>query len=65
MDIQLNGVSGTGLIKELKQNHTTKHIPITAFAMKNDEIKISKFGCDMYISKPVSIDVFLKQLASL
>lgn len=60
MDIQLNGISGMDLIKELKQNHATKHIPITAFAMKNDEAKISKSGCDMYISKPVSIDVFFK-----
>lgn len=63
MDIQLNGISGIDLIKELKQNNTTKHIPIiaiTAFAMKNDEAKISKSGCDMYISKPVSIDIFFK-----
>ncbi len=63
MDIQLNGVSGTDLIKELKNNNTTKHIPIiaiTAFAMKHDETKISKSGCDMYISKPVSIDDFFK-----
>jgi len=63
MDIQLNKVSGIDLIKGLKKNSTTKHIPIiaiTAFAMKNDEAKISKSGCDMYISKPVSIDNFFK-----
>lgn len=63
MDIQLNDISGMDLIKELKQNQATKHIPIiaiTAFAMKNDEAKISKSGYDMYISKPVSIDVFFK-----
>ncbi len=61
MDIQLNEVSGIDLIKILKKNNTTKHIPIiaiTAFAMKSDEAKISKSGCDMYISKPVSIDNF-------
>ncbi|MEM6338572.1 MAG: response regulator [Pseudomonadota bacterium] len=61
MDIQLNEVSGIDLIKLLKKNSTTKHIPIiaiTAFAMKNDEEKISESGCDMYISKPVSIDNF-------
>lgn len=63
MDIQLNGVSGIDLIKELKKSTSTKHIPIiaiTAFAMKNDETRISKSGCDMYISKPVSIDDFFK-----
>jgi two-component system, cell cycle response regulator DivK len=65
MDIQLNGVSGIDLIKELKHEKNTKHIPIiaiTAFAMKNDETKISKSGCDMYISKPVSIDNFFESV---
>ena len=59
MDIQLNsGVSGLDLIQELKNNQHTKHIPIiaiTAFAMRNDEERISRTGCDMYLSKPVSI----------
>lgn len=61
MDIQLNGISGMDLIRDLKQNLETKKIPIiaiTAFAMKKDEIKISESGCDFYISKPVSIDNF-------
>ena len=65
MDIQLNEVSGIDLIKLLKQNSITKHIPIiviTAFAMKSDEAKISKSGCDMYISKPVSIDNFFSAI---
>jgi len=61
MDIQLNGVSGMDLIRSLKKNLETKKIPIiavTAFAMKNDEAKISESGCDFYISKPVSVDHF-------
>lgn len=61
MDIQLSGVSGIDIIKELKENPNTYDIPIiaiTAFAMKNDENKISESGCDMYLSKPVSIDIF-------
>lgn len=65
MDIQLNEVSGIDLIKLLKQNSITKHIPIiaiTAFAMKSDEAKISKSECDMYISKPVSIDNFFSAI---
>lgn len=61
MDIQLNGLSGIDLIKLLKANVETKAIPIiavTAFAMKNDEIKISEAGCNFYLSKPVSVDTF-------
>jgi two-component system cell cycle response regulator DivK len=63
MDIQLNGVSGIDLITELKKSSDTKNIPIvaiTAFAMKNDEAKILSSGCDMYLSKPVSIDNFFQ-----
>ncbi|RYE06428.1 MAG: response regulator [Rickettsiaceae bacterium] len=65
MDIQLNGISGIDIIKELKSATDTANIPviaITAFAMKNDEAKISESGCDFYLSKPVSIDLFFNTL---
>lgn len=61
MDIQLNNISGLDIIKELKNSTETKHIPIiaiTAFAMKHDEQHILQSGCDLYLSKPVSIDTF-------
>jgi two-component system cell cycle response regulator DivK len=67
MDIQLNGISGIDIIQELKVLEHTKHIPIiaiTAFAMKHDEARIIQSGCDMYISKPVSIDNFYKAIDS-
>lgn len=63
MDIQLNGISGIDIIKELKSNKLTHSIPIiaiTAFAMKHDEAKIIQSGCDLYLSKPVSIDKFFE-----
>lgn len=63
MDIHLNGLSGIDLVQILKNDSKTAHIPIiviTAFAMKMDEARISKSGCDMYLSKPVSIDKFFK-----
>ena len=61
MDIQLADVSGLDLIKILKNNPKTNKIPIiviTAFAMKNEVMRISDSGCDLYLSKPVSIDNF-------
>mgnify|MGYP003348524892 CR=1 FL=1 len=61
MDIQLADISGIDLIKALKNNPQTRIIPIiviTAFAMKNEVIRISESGCDLYLSKPVSIDNF-------
>lgn len=63
MDIQLKGISGIDIIKELKADKETLDIPIiaiTAFAMKNDEIKIRESGCNLYLSKPVSIDRFFE-----
>lgn len=67
MDIQLRGVSGIDLIKELKQDNNLRQIPIiavTAFAMKNDEAYISASGCDLYLSKPVHIDDFYKAVSN-
>lgn len=66
MDIQLGGISGLDIIKALKGAPDTSKIPIiavTAFAMKQDEIKIMESGCDMYISKPVSINQFFDAVA--
>lgn len=65
MDIQLGDISGIDIIKELKRTPSTSNIPIvaiTAFAMKNDEIRILESGCDVYLSKPVSIDLFFETL---
>lgn len=65
MDIQLNGISGIDLIRQLKTDSATSHIPIiavTAFAMKNDEIRILDSGCDLYLTKPISIDHFIKAI---
>lgn len=67
MDIQLGRVSGLDLIKIVKNDNDTKHIPIiaiTAFAMQTDQTLISNSGCDMYITKPVSIDKFFEAIDS-
>lgn len=61
MDIQLGDISGIDLIQQLKSDPETSHIPIisiTAFAMKQDEVRIIQCGCDLYLSKPVAIDNF-------
>jgi two-component system cell cycle response regulator DivK len=62
MDIQLPEVSGLDVIKWLKEDEKTRSIPIiavTAFAMKGDEERIREGGCEAYISKPISITMFL------
>ena len=65
MDIQLHGISGYDIIKELKSDRLYSNIPIvavTAFAMREDEEKILASGCEAYISKPISIEHFLQTI---
>jgi two-component system cell cycle response regulator DivK len=65
MDIQLPEVSGLEVTGWLKADEALRHIPviaITAFAMKGDEEKIRRGGCEAYLSKPISIVKFLETI---
>jgi two-component system cell cycle response regulator DivK len=62
MDIQLPEVSGLDVTKWLKEDEHLRHIPViavTAFAMKGDEERIREGGCEAYISKPITVSMFL------
>lgn len=57
LDWMLPGTSGIDFAKQLKQNHTTKEIPIimlTAKAEESNKIKGLETGADDYITKPFS-----------
>ena len=63
MDIQLPEVSGLDVTRWLKEDEELKSIPViavTAFAMKGDEERIRKGGCEAYLSKPISVAKFLE-----
>src|SRR6202451_2082837 len=54
MDIQLPEISGLDVTKKIKADKEIADPPIiavTAFAMKDDEEKILRAGCQAYISK--------------
>ena len=56
MDLQLPGMDGLQLTRQLKADPRTKDIVIvalTAYAMKGDEEKSREAGCDGYITKPI------------
>ena len=62
MDIQLPEISGLEVTKWLKEDDDLAHIPViavTAFAMKGDEERIRQGGCEAYLSKPISVGLFL------
>jgi len=57
MDIQMPGVTGLTVIRELKSEQKTKEIKIlavTSFAMSEDKERILGAGCDGYVTKPIS-----------
>jgi two-component system cell cycle response regulator DivK len=67
MDIQLPEVSGLEVVRWLKDDDELRAIPIiavTAFAMKGDEERIRSGGCEAYISKPISVLMFLDTIRS-
>jgi CheY-like chemotaxis protein len=56
MDIQLPGMDGLQLTRQLKADPATSDIPIiaaTAYAMKGDEERALAAGCSGYITKPI------------
>ena len=62
MDIQLPEISGLEVTRWLKEDDELRSIPVvavTAFAMKGDEERIRSGGCEAYLSKPISVALFL------
>jgi signal transduction histidine kinase len=68
MDIGLPGMDGLEAAKLLKEDPTTKDIPIiavTARALKGDRERALSAGCDEYISKPVNTQDVTEKVSQL
>ena len=58
MDMQMPDIDGLVLTAQLKADPATRHIVViafTAFAMKGDEDRLRRAGCDGYIAKPFDV----------
>jgi two-component system cell cycle response regulator DivK len=56
MDLQMAGVDGFALTRQLKAATATRDIvviAVTANAMKGDEQRAREAGCDDYVTKPI------------
>ena len=65
MDIQLPGVDGLTLTRQLKDNGIARDsiiVAVTAYAMRGDEERAKAAGCDGYISKPIDTRTFASQI---
>ncbi len=68
MDIQLPGVDGLTVTRELKGEPTTKDIPIvviSAHALPRDEDRALQAGCVAYLPKPLDTRRFLDLVIQL
>ena len=67
LDMNLPVMDGWTVAKELKQDESTKRIPIialTAHAMSGDRDKAIAAGCDDYHAKPIDFSQLLNQIES-
>jgi two-component system, cell cycle response regulator DivK len=66
MDIELPEVNGLEVTKWIKDRESLRDIPIiavTALAMRGDEERIRRGGCEGYISKPITVKRFLEAVS--
>ena len=66
MDLQLPGMDGLELTRQLKQDPAMRGIVIialTANAMKGDDLEALAAGCDGYMSKPIDVEALPKMVA--
>jgi CheY-like chemotaxis protein len=66
MDIQMPGMDGLTLTRQLKNDPATRDIiviALTAYAMKGDDEKALASGCAAYITKPIDTRRLPEQIA--
>jgi CheY-like chemotaxis protein len=67
LDIQLPGMDGYQIARELRKRNNLKYIPIiavTSHAMVGDREKAMEAGATGYIEKPIDPDNFIQKMES-
>jgi two-component system, cell cycle response regulator DivK len=65
LDIQLPGMDGYSVARELRDRVETRDVPIiavTSYAMAEDREKAIESGCVGYIEKPINPDTFISEI---
>lgn len=66
LDIQLPGMDGYAVARELRAASETAHIPIvaiTSYAMTGDRERGLDAGCNGYMEKPIDPETFVSEIA--
>ncbi|MBI9077105.1 MAG: response regulator [Desulfatibacillum sp.] len=67
LDIQLPGMDGYAVAREIRKQPRIKDIPmvaVTSYAMPGDKEKALRAGCTGYIEKPINPEIFIDQIES-
>ncbi|MCH8286777.1 PAS domain S-box protein [candidate division KSB1 bacterium] len=68
LDLNLPEVDGYQVLKELKSNESTKHIPVIVLTSTEDQNEINRcyrLGCNVFITKPVDYSQFADAITKL
>lgn len=67
-DVMMSGMDGITLLKKIKQNPKTNHIPVILLTSKSevsDRLEGFKYGADAYLVKPFNIEELHTRIDSL
>lgn len=68
LDLRLPGMDGLALVRQLKANEATRHVPVvvvTAYPEAYPREELLTAGCDAYILKPIDTRELPRQLEEL
>lgn len=68
LDLNLPEVDGYKVLKELKSNESTRHIPVIILTSTKDQNEINRcyrLGCNVFITKPVDYSQFADAITKL
>jgi len=68
LDVMLPGINGLDVCRKLKQQETTRHIPVILLTAKSEDTDIIsglEIGADDYITKPFSPKVLIARVRAL
>ena len=68
LDLNLPVLNGYQVLKQMKSDYRTKHMPVVILTTSEDPAEIDKCyrsGCNLYIIKPLEYDQFAKAIQHL
>ncbi|MFC1834953.1 response regulator [Thermodesulfobacteriota bacterium] len=68
LDLNLPIVDGFRLLKKIKSNERTKHVPVIILTSSDDDRDVEQcyaLGCNLFLTKPVDYDKFSEAIRTM